>query len=131
MNDTILNCRSKGFVKTPFGRRILIPFINDKVVTRRNFAERSAINAPIQGGAADMIKLAMPRVQKFLLDEGLKTKILLQVHDELLFESPNNEVEIVKDKVSEIMIRSHENYLALSVPIKVDVGVGESWDDAH
>ena len=78
-----------------------------------------------------MIKLAMPRVQKFLLDEGLKTKILLQVHDELLFESPNNEVEIVKDKVSEIMIRSHENYLALSVPIKVDVGVGESWDDAH
>ena len=78
-----------------------------------------------------MIKLAMPRVQKFLLDEGLKTKILLQVHDELLFESPNNEVEIVKDKVSEIMIRSHEKYLALSVPIKVDVGVGESWDDAH
>ena len=131
MNDTILNCRSKGFVKTPFGRRIFIPFINDKVVTRRNFAERSAINAPIQGGAADMIKLAMPRVQKFLLDEGLKTKILLQVHDELLFESPNNEVEIVKDKVSEIMIRSHEKYLALSVPIKVDVGVGESWDDAH
>ncbi len=131
MNDTVLNCRSKGFVKTPFGRRIFIPFINDKIVTRRNFAERSAINAPIQGGAADMIKLAMPRVQKFLSDEGLKTKILLQVHDELLFESPENEVEIIKDKISELMIHSHEQYLSLSVPIKVDIGVGESWGDAH
>ena len=131
MNSTILKCRSNGFVETPFGRRIFIPFINDKIASRRNFAERSAINAPIQGGAADMIKLAMPMVHKYLSDEGLKTKILLQVHDELLFESPENEIEIIKEKISNIMMHSHEKYLSLSVPIKVDVGVGETWGDAH
>ena len=106
-------------------------YINDKVVTRKNFAERSAINAPIQGGAADMIKLAMPKVQKFLVDEKLRTKILLQVHDELLFESPQSEIDIIKNKIPEIMTSSHKNFISLKVPIKVDIGVGNSWDDAH
>ena len=131
MKRTIQECRSNGYVKTPFGRRIFIPFINDKVVTRKNFAERSAINAPIQGGAADMIKLAMPKVHKFLTEEKLQTKILLQVHDELLFESPESEIDIIKRKVPEIMTSSHEKFISLNVPIKVDVGVGNSWDDAH
>ena len=131
MRNTIQECRSNGYVKTPFGRRIFIPFINDKVVTRKNFAERSAINAPIQGGAADMIKLAMPKVQKFLEDEKLQTKILLQVHDELLFESPQSEIDIIKKKIPEIMTSSHKNFISLKVPIKVDIGVGNSWDDAH
>ncbi len=131
MKNTINECRSNGFVTTPFGRRIFIPFIKDSVATRRNFAERSAINAPIQGGAADMIKLAMPKVHKFLVDQNLKTKILLQVHDELLFESPNEEVEIIKEQIPKIMTRSHEKIISLKVPIKVDVGVGNSWADAH
>ena len=131
MRNTIQECRSNGYVKTPFGRRIFIPFINDKVVTRKNFAERSAINAPIQGGAADMIKLAMPKVQKFLVDEKLHTKILLQVHDELLFESPRSEIDIIKNKIPEIMTSSHKKFISLKVPIKVDIGVGNSWDDAH
>ena len=131
MRNTIQECRTNGYVKTPFGRRIFIPFINDKVVTRKNFAERSAINAPIQGGAADMIKLAMPKVQKFLTEEKLHTRILLQVHDELLFESPKSEIDIIKKKVPEIMTSSHKNFISLKVPIKVDIGVGKSWDDAH
>ena len=131
MQNTINECRSKGFVITPFGRRIFIPFINDKVVTRRNFAERSAINAPIQGGAADMIKLAMPKVHRFLNRKNLKTKILLQVHDELLFESPNDEIELIKKEIPTLMTTSHEKFISLKVPIKVDVGVGKSWADAH
>ncbi len=131
MRNTIENCRSNGYVKTPFGRRIFIPYINDKTAMRRNFAERSAINAPIQGGAADMIKLAMPRVHKFLLEEKLQTKILLQVHDELLFESPQGEIKIIQDMIPHIMTTSHEKFISLNVPIKVDSGIGASWDDAH
>ncbi len=131
MEDTINECRSKGFVITPFGRRIFIPFINDKVATRRNFAERSAINAPIQGGAADMIKLAMPKVYEFLIKRNLRTKILLQVHDELLFESPDEEVDLIKKEVPLLMTTSHEKLVSLEVPIKVDVGIGKSWADAH
>ncbi|MEE2694814.1 MAG: DNA polymerase I [Pseudomonadota bacterium] len=131
MEKTIEECRSNGFVKTPFGRRIFIPFINDKVFTRRNFAERSAINAPIQGGAADMIKIAMPRVHQFLENKRLRTKILLQVHDELLFESPIDEVDTIKKNIPSIMTESHEKLNSLNVPIKVDVGVGNSWADAH
>ena len=72
---------------TPFGRRIYIPFINDKVVTRRNFAERSAINAPIQGGAADLIKIVMPKVSDLIKKQKLKSKMLIQVHDELILRS--------------------------------------------
>ena len=131
MKKTVNDCRSKGFVFTPFGRRIFIPFIKDKVASRRNFAERSAINAPIQGGAADMIKLAMPHVLNFLTEKNLKTKVLLQVHDELLFESPSNEIDIIKKEIPKLMISSHEKIISLNVPIKVDIGVGKSWADAH
>ena len=92
---------------------------NDKLANRRNFAERSAINAPIQG-AADMIKLAMPKVHRFLIENNLNTKILLQVHDELLFESPTEELEIIQKEIPQIMTTSHLDYINLKVPIKVD-----------
>ncbi|MFL2660532.1 MAG: DNA polymerase I [Alphaproteobacteria bacterium] len=131
MRQTVNQCRADGFVSTPFGRRIFIPFINDKIATRRNFAERSAINAPIQGAAADMIKYVMPKVHNFLLEKKLKTKILLQVHDELVFESPLDENEIIKNEVPKIMVSSHRDLLNLDVPIKVDVGLGDSWASAH
>ena len=131
MDKTVNDCRSKGFVITPFGRRIFIPFINDKVASRRNFAERSAINAPIQGGAADLIKLAMPKIYEFLINEKLLSKMLIQVHDELIFEVPQNEIKIMKENIPTIMTNSHKNFLDLSVPIKVDIGLGENWDEAN
>ena len=78
-----------------------------------------------------MIKLAMPKVHRFLKRKNLKTKILLQVHDELLFESPNDEIELIKKEIPSLMTTSHEKFISLKVPIKVDVGVGKSWADAH
>ena len=120
MRSTVQECRSNGYVKTPFGRRIFIPFINDKIVTRKNFAERSAINAPIQGGAADMIKLAMPKVHKFLIEEKLQTKILLQVHDELCY-SINTDDQL--KQITGIM----ENCVDAKVPFKVDCAIADNW----
>jgi DNA polymerase-1 len=131
MTRTINICRKQGFVTTPFGRRIFIPFINDKVANRRNFAERSAINAPIQGGAADLIKLVMPRILKFFNEKKLKSKMLIQVHDELIFEVPNNEIEIIREFVPKIMTNSHDNFLNFKVPIKVDLGLGQNWNEAN
>ncbi len=131
MKRTIQICRETGSVFTPFGRRIFIPFINDKIATRRNFAERSAINAPIQGGAADMIKLAMPKVSKFLKENSLDTKMLLQVHDELVFEVPEKEIDFIENEVPKIMTNAHELILKLNVPLKAEVGIGKNWDDAH
>ena len=131
MVKTVNDCRRRGFVFTPFGRRIFIPFINDKVANRRNFAERSAINAPIQGGAADLIKLAMPKIYEFLINEKLSSKMLIQVHDELIFEVPQNEIKIMKENIPEIMSNSHKNFLDLNVPIKVDLGLGKNWDEAN
>ncbi len=131
MEKTINDCRNNTFVITPFGRRIYIPFINDKLATRRNFAERSAINAPIQGGAADLIKISMFDVFKFLKKEKLKTKLLLQVHDELLFECPTNELTLIEKEIPRLMSESHKSLLSLDVNIKVDYGYGNNWDDAH
>ena len=131
MEKTINQCRSDGFILTPFGRRIFIPLINDSMMTRRNFAERSAINAPIQGGAADLIKNAMFEVFNYLKRENLKTKLLLQIHDELIFESPENEIDKLKKDIPDLMSESHKNLIDLNVPIKVDFGIGNTWDDAH
>ncbi len=131
MKETVIFCRDKGYVVTPFGRRIFIPFINDKMASRRNFAERSAINAPIQGGAADMIKIAMPKIFKFIQENNLRSKMLLQVHDELIFETPNDEIEEIVNNIPDIMINSHQKFLKLDVPIKVDVGIGKNWNEAH
>tara|TARA_B100001093_G_C26150904_1_gene727391 strand:- start:232 stop:585 length:354 start_codon:yes stop_codon:yes gene_type:complete len=116
---------------TPFGRRIFIPFINDKMAVRRNFGERSAINAPIQGGAADLIKKAMIKVSDFIFEKKLRTRMLLQVHDELIFEVPIDELKYVPKKIANIMEKAHGPSINFSVPLKADLGYGRSWSDAH
>ncbi|WP_417833499.1 DNA polymerase I [Thalassospira xiamenensis] len=119
--------KKHGFVRTLFGRHIHINGINDKNGMRRSFGERAAINAPIQGGAADIIKRAMIAVPGALLDAGLKTRMLLQVHDELIFEAPEDETEKAVKVIREVM----ENAAHLSVPLIADAGIGDSWADAH
>ncbi|MEQ9345232.1 MAG: DNA polymerase I [Thalassospira sp.] len=119
--------KKHGHVRTLFGRNIHISGINDKNGMRRSFGERAAINAPIQGGAADIIKRAMIAVPGALIDAGLKTRMLLQVHDELIFEAPEDEAEKAIKIIREVM----ENAAHLSVPLIVDAGIGDSWADAH
>jgi DNA polymerase-1 len=117
----------KGYVETLFGRRIHTPAIKDKNPNMRGFAERAAINAPIQGGAADIIKRAMIRVDKALAASSLETKMLLQVHDELVFEAPVAEAE---DAIA--LIRTEmEAAATLSVPLTVEAGTGTNWAEAH
>ncbi|RMD62608.1 MAG: DNA polymerase I, partial [Alphaproteobacteria bacterium] len=124
-------CRERGYVQTLFGRRIHLPAIKDKNPARRNFAERAAINAPIQGTAADIIKRAMIRVPPALARARLKARMLLQVHDELVFEVPKAEVDATAALVKEIMEGAHRPVVELSVPLVADVGVGPTWADAH
>ncbi|MBX2832263.1 MAG: DNA polymerase I [Rhodospirillales bacterium] len=119
--------KKHGFVRTLFGRHIHINGINDKNGMRRSFGERAAINAPIQGGAADIIKRAMIAVPGALVDAGLKTRMLLQVHDELIFEAPDDEAEKAIKVIRDVM----ENAAHLSVPLIADAGIGDSWADAH
>ncbi|MGZ9086425.1 MAG: DNA polymerase I, partial [Rhodoplanes sp.] len=127
MERTRAQAREQGFVTTLFGRRCHIRGLTDRNPSVRSFAERLAINAPIQGGAADIIKRAMIRVARALCKAGLKTQMLLQVHDELLFEVPHDEVEQTKTLVTSAM----ESAAVLDVPLVVDIGVGRSWADAH
>ena len=120
-------CRKQGYVTTLFGRRCHLPGINDKNPARRGFNERAAINAPLQGGAADIIKRAMIRMPAALEAKGLAARMLLQVHDELIFEVPDGEVEATAALVKQVM----ENAAHLSVPLVVDTGAATSWADAH
>ncbi|TVQ38681.1 MAG: DNA polymerase I [Geminicoccaceae bacterium] len=119
--------RTHGAVRTLFGRRCVIPEINTKVVARRAYAERQAINAPIQGSAADIMKRAMIRVDRRLRQDESKARLLLQVHDELVLEVPKDEVVATTDLLRHEMA----NAAALSVPLVVDVGHGTNWDAAH
>ena len=119
--------RTHGFVRTPFGRKLWIPDIATKDPVRRAGAERAAINAPFQGGAAEIIKRAMVRLPRALRDAGLKARMLLQVHDELVFEVPEAEVEATAALVKDIM----ESVATLRVPLSVEVGTGHSWAEAH
>ena len=119
--------REKGYVTTLYGRKCFVPGINDKNPNRRNFMERAAINAPIQGGAADIIKRAMIQLPKALKTSKLSAKMLLQVHDELIFDVPKKELEDTVEVVKNIM----ESAADLSVPIVVDTGHGKNWDEAH
>ena len=119
--------RSNGFVRTPFGRRIWISGIDSKNMAERGNAERAAINAPFQGGAAEIIKRAMVRMPRALRDAGLSARMLLQVHDELVFEMPEAE----RDATAEVVRRVMEGVATLSVPLKADVGFGRSWAEAH
>ena len=131
MEETIIFCRDKGFVETLFGRRIHIPFIREKSGVRKSFAERSAINAPIQGGAADMIKRAMVKVNNFIEENKLETKMLLQVHDELIFEIPDKEMDSIPKKIAEIMENAFKPHINFSVPLIAEIGSGLDWSVAH
>jgi DNA polymerase-1 len=125
MDETREKARSLGYVETVFGRRL--QEINSANPARRQGAERQAINAPMQGTAADLIKLAMIAVQGWLDREQLKTLLIMQVHDELVLEVPEGELHETKEKVRELM----QNVAQLDVPLIVDVGVGDNWDQAH
>jgi DNA polymerase-1 len=119
--------RRQGYVETVFGRRLWLPDINAAGGPRRAGAERAAINAPMQGTAADLIKLAMIAVQNWLDHERLATKLLLQVHDELVLEVPQSELERVQRELPALMT----DVATLRVPLVVDVGIGANWDQAH
>jgi len=127
MDSAKSKARERGYVTTLFGRKCHIRGINDKNPQMRGFAERVAINAPIQGGGADIIKRAMLRVPGALVDAGLQARMLLQVHDELVFEVPQSEIEETSTAVAEVMASAAR----LDVPLVVDTGTGETWDEAH
>jgi DNA polymerase I len=131
MDRTKEQARAQGYVTTIFGRRCHVPGINDKNPARRSFMERAAINAPIQGSAADIIKRAMIRIDPALAEAKLAARMLLQVHDELLFEVPLAEVEATSALVKKVMEGAAGPALDLSVPLVADVGVGENWAEAH
>ena len=131
MEETKKRAREQGYVTTLFGRRIHVPGIADKNPARRNFSERAAINAPIQGTAADVIKRAMIRMPQALAGAGVKARMLLQVHDELLFEVPEDEVEVTSEVVREVMEGACRPVLELSIPLIADAGVGDNWAEAH
>ena len=128
MEDTKLFAKDKGYVETFFGRRLWIPEINGSNGIRRAAAERAAINAPMQGTAADLIKFAMIAVDQWLSQNThLKTKMIMQVHDELVFEVPQNEIETLQKELPLLM----EGVAKLDIPLIVDIGVGLNWDAAH
>ncbi len=124
---TKADARANGFVRTSFGRKILVEGINDKNGARRSFAERQAINAPIQGTAADLMKIALARVPGALHAAGLQARLLLQVHDELVLESPVSQAEEAAQVVKRIM----QDASPFKVPVIADYGIGEDWDAAH
>jgi DNA polymerase I len=127
MDDTRQSAKSKGYVETVFGRRLYLPEINSPNGPRRGGAERAAINAPMQGTAADLIKLSMVAVQKALDTKRKATKMIMQVHDELVFEVPEDEVDWVRAEVPRLMAGVAE----LKVPLLAEIGVGPNWDKAH
>jgi DNA polymerase-1 len=131
MERTKKYAREHGYVETLFGRRCHIPGINDKNPAKRSYMERASINAPLQGTAADIIKRAMIRIPPALKERGLKAKMLLQVHDELVFEVPDAEIEEVSTIARAIMEKAHEPARKLSVPLTCEAGVGNNWAEAH
>ena len=133
MNDTIKFCRKSGYVNNIFGRRSHFNGINDKNFNVRNFQERAAINAPIQGSASEIMRLAMIRLNKKLSDKkNIQSKMLLQIHDELIFEVPkNNEktmVNLIKDEMASVVKSDHHSF---SIPLTVDINVGDNWGMLH
>ena len=130
MDETRRRAKELGYVETVFGRRLWLPELKSGAPVRRQAAERAAINAPMQGTAADLIKLAMIAVQNWLDASSMKAKLIMQVHDELVLEVPEAELETVKAKVRELMASVGE-LAKLDVPLVVDVGIGDNWDQAH
>ena len=124
-------CRERGYVETLFGRRCHLPGIKDTNPARRGYAEREAINAPLQGTAADNIKRAMARIPARLAQAGLKARMLLQVHDELVFEAPETAADATAALVKEVMEHAPSPALTLSVPLTVETGMATNWEEAH
>jgi len=127
MDNIREQAKEQGYVETLFGRRLYLPEINARNAARRQYAERTAINAPMQGTAADIIKIAMINTQQWLEDSQSTSKMIMQVHDELVFEVPEQQVESFSNKIREIMCSAAK----LDVPLIVDIGVGNNWDEAH
>ncbi|MDH5343854.1 MAG: DNA polymerase, partial [Betaproteobacteria bacterium] len=127
MRTTRAQANEQGYVETVFGRRLWLPEIRSSNGNRRQGAERAAINAPMQGTAADLIKLAMIAVQHWLVDQKLQSKLIMQVHDELVLEVPDAELSLVKTELARLMT----GVAKLAVPLLVEVGVGPNWDRAH
>jgi DNA polymerase I len=127
MDETKAFAKARGYVETVFGRRLWLPEINSPNGPRKSGAERQAINAPMQGTAADLIKLAMIAVQKLLDEQQRATRMVMQVHDELVFEVPDAELAWAKVEVPKVMA----GVAALRVPLAAEVGVGLNWDEAH
>ena len=119
----------QSFVETLSGRRLYLPNIRNKNANARAGAERAAINAPMQGTASDLIKRAMIDVSRWLVSDGLKSKLIMQVHDELVLEVPEAELDLVKEKLPQIMAKVDEGML--NVPLVAEVGVGMNWEEAH
>ena len=131
MQSTIKSCRKQGYVSNIFGRRIHLRGINDKNFSVRSFQERAAINAPIQGSAADIIRLAMIKIDS-LLKQKQKAKMLLQIHDELIFECMKKDEISVKKLIKDAMtsVSSSEHHL-FSIPLEVSINSGNNWGEAH
>jgi DNA polymerase-1 len=127
MERTRKTAASQGYVETLFGRRLYLPDINVREVMRKKAAERTAINAPLQGTAADIIKRAMISVDAWLQTENIDARMIMQVHDELVFEVNEN----IIDKVTSVIKEKMSQAAQLSVALVVDAGVGDNWDEAH
>ena len=127
MDETRQLAKSRGYVETVMGRRLYLPEINSPNGPRRAGAERAAINAPMQGTAADLIKLSMVQVQQMIDRQQRRSRIIMQVHDELVFEVPEDEIDWLRQEVPACMAQ----VAALKVPLLAEVGVGRNWDEAH
>ena len=127
MNKTKEFAKENGYVQTIYGRKLYLPEINSKQVQRRKYAERTAINAPVQGSAADIIKIAMIDINKWLEKINSSTKIIMQVHDELVFEISENDLDQEVPEIIKIM----QGCVNLNLPLKVNYGVDNNWGDAH
>ena len=131
MDAMIENAKMKGYVETFFGRRIPIKGINSKNFQERSFAERQSINAPIQGSAADIIKRAMIKIHNVFQEKNIESKMLLQVHDELVFECPKDEINTVSNLIKKEMEQANLPLFPLNIPIVVDFGEADNWSEAH
>lgn len=127
IDESIKKAREHGYVTTMFGRRRYLRNINSRNQVVRGNAERNAVNAPIQGSAADIIKIAMVRIHNNLIRQKLKSKMILQVHDELIFEVPERELE----QLRELVLFEMSDAARLDVPLKVEWGIGKNWFEAH
>jgi DNA polymerase-1 len=127
LDSCITHAREHGFVTTLLGRRLPIPDIGSQNFNIRSFSERNAINYPIQGSAADIIKQAMVHIDRRLKRDGLKSRMIMQVHDELVFEVPDDELVAMEQLVEHEMVHA----VPLQVPLKVDINYGKNWNEAH